>query len=336
MNEIALNLDSLALLLFCCQLKGYKEAPVTVDEWWEVEKKLKNNGIPGPATLLSMGMDELIDMLSIEEFTAYKMVQRMKQMPLFISLLYNWQSKGIAIVTKYEHTYPRILTKQMKKRAPLYLFYSGDITLIKDGISIAGMNEVTKKESTYIKKTVDKIIADNYIYVSNNTKGCDTIALQYMLQQGGKAICFIAEHLLAKYQEYHRYIKNGQLVLLSAVDPMAPFDVTHAIDRNSYVCGLSRYQVIISSSINNGATWFTALQNMHQNWTTAFVVDNGCIGNGRLLDMGAIPLYIKDILSDASFEMLHEANKKEVETDQVDVDQMSIFEFIGDENESRL
>ena len=76
----------------------------------------------------------------------------------------------------------------------------------------------------------------------------------------------------AKSKDYTRYIKSGQLVMLSAEDPNCYFDVTNAIERNSYVCALSKYQIIVSSSINNGATWFTSLQNLHNKWTTPLAV----------------------------------------------------------------
>ena len=35
--RIKLNLDSLAMMLFCARLKAYKEVPLTTDEWQMVE-----------------------------------------------------------------------------------------------------------------------------------------------------------------------------------------------------------------------------------------------------------------------------------------------------------
>lgn len=97
-----------------------------------------------------------------------------------------------------------------------------------------------------------------------------------------------------------------------------------------YVCALSKYQIIVSSSINNGATWFTSLQNLHNKWTTPLAVEGLYLGNDRLLDMGVTPIYIKDVLSDYSFDMIYDRNKKIVEDAEVNIDQMSIFEFIGE------
>lgn len=51
--------------------------------------------------------------------------------------------------------------------------------------------------------------------------------------------------------------------------------------------------------------------------------------------MKTTPLYLKNIISDMSFEKIYELNKKE-DVEEVNIDQMSIFEFIGDANDSRI
>ena len=43
----------------------------------------------------------------------------------------------------------------------------------------------------------------------------------------------------------------------------------------------------------------------------SLVLDNDCFGNQRLLEMKTVPIYIKNIVSDTSFEMIYELNKKE-------------------------
>lgn len=333
---VRMNLDSLIVLLFCCQLEEYKVAPVSLEEWEAVEKIIRGHGLKGPTSLLGMSHDELVDILGIDEFCGYKMTQRMRSMHLFVKALSDIESKGIRVVTKYDDTYPKVLLEIMKKRAPLYIFYSGDITLLKEGISIAGLVEVTKKERAYTKRLVDKIKDEGKMFISNDTRGIDEVALQYALNHNCLSACFVCHEFIKKQQEYRRYLKSKQLVLMTTVDPSKHFTITNAIDRNSYVCGLSKYHIVISSKINNGATWFTALQNMHQHWTIPFVMDNKMVGNIRLLDMGAISLTTKDILSDYSFDMIYNRNKQVVEEDLVHVDQMSIFEFIGENHEDTI
>ena len=179
---------------------------------------------------------------------------------------------------------------------------------------------------------VDKINNENKWLISNDCKGVDQEAFQYALHHHGHIISFLCEKMEDKAMEYKRYIRSGNLVLLSAIDPIKRFTVTHAIDRNSYVCGLSKFLVVVSSKINSGSTWFTIMHNMHHNWTISLVIDNDCFGNQRLLEMKTTPLYVKNIVSDMSFEMIYNENKKEEVEEEINIDQMSIFEFIGDAN----
>ena len=43
--RIKLNLDSLAMMLFCARLKAYKEVPLTTDEWQMVEQTIRKKGL---------------------------------------------------------------------------------------------------------------------------------------------------------------------------------------------------------------------------------------------------------------------------------------------------
>ena len=335
MEKIMLNLNSLATMLCTCDLYAYAEAALTNDEWLEVEKNLKVHGLNGPSSLFGLNSDELMDILDISEYSAYKIVRRMKSIQFFLKKLHEYEQQGIRIITKYDEEYPQNLIKKMKKSAPLCLFIAGTLPVKFEGISITGLQTVSKKEKGYVKRLVDKINNEDKWLISNDCKGIDQEAFHYGLHHHSQIICFVCENMLNKIQEYKKSIRMGKVVFLSAVDPAKRFTVTHAIDRNSYVCALSMFQIVVSSKINSGATWFTIMHNMHHNWTVSLVLDNDCFGNQRLLEMKTVPIYIKNIVSDTSFEMIYELNKKE-NIEEVNIDQMSIFEFIGDTNESRI
>ena len=66
------------------------------------------------------------------------------------------------------------------------------------------------------------------------------------------------------------------------------------------------------------------------NWTTPLAVEGLYLGNDRLLDMGVTPIYVKDVLSDYSFDKIYDKKKNDVEDTEVNIDQMSIFEFLGE------
>ena len=298
-----------------------------------MEKIIRYHGLKGPASLLGLSNNEMIEILGLSEFVAYKMTQRIKTIAVLLSLLNDLESNGINVTTKYESNYPQCLAKSMKKRAPIFLYYAGDLASYTTGISLSGLSELSNKDNAYTKRIVDKIIEEEKYYLSNGTKGVNNVAYYYALNHGCKTIEVVCDNMIETVRENRRYIKNNQLVVISAVDPHSKFNVTNAIDRNSYVCGLSKYQIIVSSKINNGATWFTCLQNLHHGWTEQLVLDNDYLGNQRLLEMQATPLYIKDVLSDFSFDIIYETNQTKKEIAEVNIDQMSMFEFIGEEND---
>jgi DNA processing protein len=53
-ERIKLNLDSIAMMLFCARLKAYKEVPLSNEEWLLIERIIKKKGLKGPASLLSL------------------------------------------------------------------------------------------------------------------------------------------------------------------------------------------------------------------------------------------------------------------------------------------
>ena len=113
-ERIKLNLDSIAMMLFCARLKAYKEVPLSNEEWLLIERIIKKKGLKGPASLLSMNQTELEEILEINEFIAYKMARRIETMNIFFSVLNNLEGNGINVTTKYEDNFPKLLTKHLK------------------------------------------------------------------------------------------------------------------------------------------------------------------------------------------------------------------------------
>ena len=69
---------------------------------------------------------------------------------------------------------------------------------------------------------------------------------------------------------------------------------------------------------------------MVYSFTIPLAVEGLYLGNDRLLDMGVTPIYVKDILSDDSFDKIYDKNKNDIEATEINIDQMSIFEFLGE------
>ena len=334
--KIYLNLNSFSVILYCSTLIPTSIPPLTYEEWYEVEKKIEEHNLEDVSRLMGMNEMTLTNVVGLDDYLSLKIMARATLMADMFYALYRLEQEGIQVTTKYEDNYPKSLFK-LKKRMPPVLFYSGDLSLIKeDNVSIVGPQTTNKKLKKYIKLTVHQLIKEHRTLISGDIKGVDHYALKEMLTHGGQVVGVLSDHLIDKINEYKHEIKKRKLCLISAIDPYAFFNVTNALDRNIYVCGLSSFQIISAVLINSGAVWFTAIQNLHYNWTRLLVMDmNEYNGNIRLVEMGAIPIHYEDLQSSRSIDEIIEKNNIHDEDEHLQIDQMSIFEFIGENNEQK-
>lgn len=326
--KINLNLDSIALLVFCGDMVANNTAGLSAEEWLEVEKKLKMIMKKTPSRLLGMNREAFVELLEIDEYVAYKMEARLSKVNNLLYALTNLETEGITITTKYEDNYPKALGC-LKKRMPLFIYYVGDISLAENMVSIVGPQLLDKKLNLFVKSLLNKLYKENKVLVSSDLKGTENFALKNYLTMGGKAICFVSDHFLDKKRTYARYIKDNKICIMSAVDPYTYFNVTNSLDKNTYICGLSDTQFISATYINSGGVWFTSIQNLHYRWTTPLVYnDNRYNGNIRLLEMGAIAISKEDVDSSLSIDEIIEKNEIVKVKEEIFIDQMSIYEFL--------
>lgn len=327
--KIQLTLDSFAVMLYCSDLIPTNHPALTNEEWLEVEKCLKSSAMKDVSRLFGMHFDALTQLAGINEYIAKKILDRNTLMADLFYSLHNLENEGIQVTTKYEDNYPNSLLK-LKKRAPLVLYYVGDLSLIKDdNVSIMGPQTLEKKLNFATKNIVTKIYDEGRTLITGGLKGIDAYATKTMLNLGGHVICFVSDHMFDKMKLYSKPIKTGEMLLICAVDPYAYFNFTNALDRNIYVCGLSKEQFVVATHSSKGPVYFTSLQNFHYHWTKQLVFsDENYSGNLRLIEMGAIPVTDEDLLSLMTIEEIIEKNEPQVVINEPVVDQMSIFEFI--------
>jgi len=332
--KLKLTLDSLTVILYCGDLIPTDIDPLTDDEWANVEAVLSKQN-KDVSALIGMRYEAMTQILGIDERIAGKMIARAQLLPDLFHALHNMENEHIHVTTKYEDDYPEQL-RRLDSRMPLVLYSSGNLSLIDDRvISVAGPQNTTRHLNFATKNIVTKACDEGRALAASNNKGVEEYAVRMMLRCGGKVILFVSDHMLDNARKYKKQIREGQMVLLCAVDPYAYFNVTHTLDRNIYICGLSSMQIVVGSKINSGATWFTAVQNLHYHWTRLLVLhrmtpDEYYSGNLRLVELGAVPVTRDNLLSLMSFDDIIERNQPVVNDDVV-IDQMSIFEFLPEE-----
>ena len=74
-------------------------------------KNLKVHGLNGPSSLFGLNSDELMDILDISEYSAYKIVRRMKSIQ-FLKNCMNMNNKEFVLLLNMMKEYPQNLIKK--------------------------------------------------------------------------------------------------------------------------------------------------------------------------------------------------------------------------------
>lgn len=331
--RLNLSLDSIALLLYCGELVDIDEPSMSQKEWLELEKKLKHSQIKRPAGLLSLAFEAIMINLDIEEELAMRITLFNKRLSKLLEQLLNLEMLGVLVTTKYEQNYPINLKLKLKKHTPLILYYTGNIQLLYDDmVCVAGPIKSTRRIDQNTRQLVMKLCKEGLTLISCGNRGGEKFSIKQQLKYGGKVVDFICGNIIQEMKEYAKPLKNGQMLMMSAHHPLASFDLVHAIDRNQYVFILSKASIIMHSQINSGAVWLVAMQNFSQKWTKLVaIMDDEFYGNARLVEHGAIGLTMDMLELDIPLFDLIEQDKEHI-IEKETYDQLSIYQFLGEEN----
>lgn len=329
MGHTELTLNGLVLLCLCGDVVPSTTKPLSKKQYQRLEDKLKHSLLKQPIGLLNCDSQKMKIQLALNDDEVEQIQARMALLKPMIHAIAHYQARGIEIVTKFESVYPKSLFTNLKKEAPLMLFYSGNFDLIKEkAVSIAGpahQSEVMQQNTLCV---AHKIFDEGYHLMTSAHVGCEQTGMQEFLKLGGKVILFTADNLLKRSLEMKKMIASGQVLLLSHRSPESTYDVIESVIRNSYIYALCETSFIIHSELNTGALYFSAIQNLKYRWSKILaIVDDEFYGNAKLVEAGAIPVTMERIKSQATIEDLTRVNKDEIK-DFSATSQMSIFEFM--------
>lgn len=332
---VQLNQDSLVTLLLCSDLelspemkKRYK--PYTLTQWNRLAKIIMNSSLQKPSALLNIKKEVLRDELLLSDAEINRIDFLLKRGGNIAIEIERLESLGIYITTRAEENYPNRLKKTLKKYSPPIIYYSGNLDLAnRKAVAIVGSRDVDNDGVLFTKKFASKCAREGYVIVSGGAKGVDSIAENTSITENGCAISILSNNLNKKIKEKNvrNAILEGQLLVMSTVNPDAHFTVYRAMDRNKYIYGLSQYAVVVSSSYDKGGTWNGATENLKKKWVPFYVRnDEGIpLGNKKLMELGANPINLEEIKkNDISIEEFFK-NNIEKKYNQEEIQQLDIY-----------
>jgi predicted Rossmann fold nucleotide-binding protein DprA/Smf involved in DNA uptake len=85
----------------------------------------------------------------------------------------------------------------------------------------------------------------------------------------------------AAHREHRDLISDSKLVLISPYDPLAGFNIGHAMQRNKLIYALSDAALVVNSDYEKGGTWAGAVEQLEKyRFVPVYVRTCGDIGQG--------------------------------------------------------
>nr|WP_269812203.1 DNA-processing protein DprA [Pseudomonas kurunegalensis] len=205
-----------------------------------------------------------------------------------------WQARAIWVISRADSEYPKRLKARLRTDAPALLYGCGDISLLETGgLAVVGSRKIDDGLVDYTASIGRLAAYANRTIISGGAKGVDLAAMRGALQAGGNVIGVLAENLerTAMNREERNSLREGKLVLVSAYDPNAGFNVGHAMQRNKLIYALADASLVVVAEVNKGGTWAGAVEQLDKlHYVPLFIRSTGepSAGLDALRDRGAI------------------------------------------------
>jgi len=288
------------LLLTGHLLDGSKNAsssPLTLTKYNALARALHKSGYE-PGDLVTPKKTSIFDALSnepiFEKIGEEKIEALLARGLQLANALDKWASRSIWVMSRAEACYPKRLRKKLGNNAPPVIFGVGEPSLLeKGGLAVVGSRKVDDIIKAYVAETGSLASRAGYSIVSGAARGIDSSAMGGALETGGSVIGIMADSLWrASVAAGNRTpISEGRLVLISAVDPSAGFNVGNAMQRNKSIYALADAALVVRTDHNKGGTWNGAIEQLEKLRFCPVFVHGGehqGDGNEALLRKGAI------------------------------------------------
>jgi predicted Rossmann fold nucleotide-binding protein DprA/Smf involved in DNA uptake len=206
-----------------------------------------------------------------------------------------WQARSIWVMSRADGGYPRRLKARLKEDAPPVLYGCGERAILDtSGLAVVGSRHVDDALIAYAEDAGRLAAKAQRTLVSGGARGIDQAAMRGALEAGGQAAGVLADSLerAALSREHRNFLMDGRLVLVSTYDPVAGFNVGHAMQRNKLIYALADAALVVSSDYEKGGTWAGAVEQLERlRFVSVYVRSNGQTGKGleALRQKGALP-----------------------------------------------
>ena len=205
-------------------------------------------------------------------------------------------NEGYEIIPITSSEYSKTLKDNLKvAHAPALLYVKGNKQIMQEkSIAIVG-SRIASEISLQFTDNIAKLASKEYkVVVSGFAKGVDKQALDSAIKYKGQSIIVLPQGIMtfgSGYKKFYKQIVDGDVLVLSAFFPKAPWKVELAMARNPIIYGLAA-EVYVAESSDKGGTWSGVIDGLRKN-RKIFVRkpdDSEKNANYLLIQKGAIPI----------------------------------------------
>jgi DNA protecting protein DprA len=164
--------------------------------------------------------------------------------------------RNVRALSILDPAYPEGLKQTLGDEAPVLLLCVGNLELLKKtSVGFCGSREATEKGSATAWDSADLLAQRGVNIVSGFAAGVDMNAHRAALTAGGTTTVVLAEGILRfrVKKEIHGEWDEGRTLVVSEFGPNLPWSVSHAMQRNRTICGLSRAMILIEARTSGGS-----------------------------------------------------------------------------------
>src|ERR1035438_5882376 len=166
------------------------------------------------------------------------------------------EKKKVHVLSIVDPEYPESLRRSLGENAPVLLLCMGNLDLLKrKSVGFCGSREASEKGISTARNSAVLLASDGINIVSGFAAGVDMNAHHGALSTGGTTTVVLAEGVLRfrVKKEIRDVWDESRTLVVSEFGPNLPWSVSHAMQRNNTICGLSRSMILIEARTTGGS-----------------------------------------------------------------------------------
>ena len=163
---------------------------------------------------------------------------------------------NVRVLSIIDPDYPQGLRGALGEAAPVLLLCLGNIELLaRVSVGFCGSREASEKGMATARDSATLLAHEKINIVSGFAAGVDMHAHSAALAAGGTTTIVLAEGILRfrVKKDIRDLWDETRILVVSEFGPNLPWSVSHAMQRNKTICGLSRAMVLIEARSTGGS-----------------------------------------------------------------------------------